>query len=45
MSFFVKKKYIKKREKTVGGLHCRRGSNGRHRQTYIRQENYLLYVC
>jgi hypothetical protein len=33
---------IKKSEREiVGGLHCRRGSNGRHRQTYIRQENYV----
>jgi len=33
---------IKKSEREiVGGLHCRRGSNGRHRQTYIREENYV----
>ena len=29
---------------TLAGLHCRRVSNGRHRQTYIRQENYVLYI-
>lgn len=34
----------RRERETLAGLHCRRGSNGRHRQTYIREENYVLYI-